>query len=356
MKSPLLSANPESHKSPQPQQPVSDLRGRHLRDLRLSVTDHCNLRCSYCLPQEIFGENFPFTHKNELLSLKEMTRLAGIFVSLGVQKIRITGGEPLLRKDVSELIQHLRKKHPDTDLALTTNGIFLAAQAQRLFDAGLSRINVSSDSLDSEIARKIAGQHSNPEKVWQGIETARQLGMEVKVNAVIQRGINETQILPLALRCRELGAKLRFIEFMDVGTCNHWDKSKVITGAEVQTRLAKHFDFLPEPPAYSGEVASRFRYADGKGEIGFINSISKPFCGECTRIRISAEGKLYTCLFAGTGFDLKSAIRQENFSDKDLADLVKNIWGQRNDRYSEERSTQTKTTTPSKTEMWRLGG
>ena len=336
-----------------------DKLGRPLRDLRISVTDRCNFRCPYCMPSEVFGRDYEFLPRDQILSLEEIDRLAGVFVSLGVRKLRITGGEPTVRRGLPELIAMLAaRRTPEgepLDLALTTNGSALRALARPLADAGLSRVTVSLDSLDDETFRRMNGVDFPVAKVLDGIDAAIAAGLgPVKVNVVLKRGENDGGILDLARWARDAGHVLRFIEYMDVGTTNGWRLDEVVPAAEVIETISRAWPLEAEPPRYPGEVAERWRYTDGHGEIGVIASVTRPFCGDCTRARISAEGKLYTCLFSAIGHDLRDPLRA-GATDADLSDLVGGIWNGRDDRYSELRSAATSDRLP-KIEMFALGG
>ncbi|MFZ9733640.1 MAG: GTP 3',8-cyclase MoaA [Burkholderiaceae bacterium] len=322
--------------------PLADRRGRPLRDLRISVIDQCNFRCGYCMPKEVFHKDYVFLSRDELLSFAEITRLARVFVGLGVEKLRITGGEPLLRKGLEELIADLAIlktiNGQPVEIALTTNGVLLAQKAQALRDAGLNRVTVSLDALDPERFRQMAGlTDSSPEQVLAGIAAAEAAGLRVKVNTVIQKGVNHAEILPIAEKFREMGPTVRFIEFMDVGNSNDWHADQVVPSQEVIARISQSFPLVPVGRATPNEVSERWRYRDlPHVEVGVISSISKPFCGECSRARISSEGLLYTCLFASSGFDLRQAVRAQP-DDAALSQMIQKIWRQREDRYSELR-------------------
>ncbi|MGA1083628.1 MAG: GTP 3',8-cyclase MoaA [Burkholderiaceae bacterium] len=320
---------------------ASDARGRGLRDLRISVIDQCNLRCGYCMPREVFNRDYVFLSRQELLSFDEIDRLARSFVALGVEKIRITGGEPLLRKQLEDLIGRLASlitlEGKPLELALTTNGLLLKDKAAALAEAGLHRVTVSLDALDPSIFQAMGDTpEASPEQVLEGIRAAQSAGLKVKANMVVQRGVNDSQILPMARAFRELGATLRFIEFMDVGSSNGWNPEQVVASTEILHTLSSEFDLEPYGRDIPSEVSERWRYADGRGEVGFISSVSKPFCGECSRARISAEGGLYTCLFANTGVDLRALVRAEQ-DDAQLLRALAQVWQHRNDRYSELR-------------------
>ena len=295
---------------------LRDTRGRALRDLRISVIDNCNLRCTYCMPQEKFGEGYRFLPKDELLSFDEIVRLAGLFTDLGAKKIRITGGEPLLRKGLPDLIARLAAIEGVEDLALTTNGLLLRIHARALREAGLDRLTVSLDSLDDAVFGRMNGRGVRVEHVLQGVEAARSAGFEtIKINAVVQKGVNDDSALALAEHFRGSGCIVRFIEFMDAGNRNHWDLNEVVPSKTLMERIHAKYPLRPVEKNYRGEVASRYAYEDGAGEIGFISSVTESFCGGCTRARLSADGKLYTCLFAGAGTDLKTPLRGGDTDD-----------------------------------------
>jgi cyclic pyranopterin phosphate synthase len=329
----------------------ADTVGRPLRDLRISVTDRCNFRCVYCMPKEVFGRDYRFLERRELLSFEELARVARAFVAEGVEKIRITGGEPLLRRELERLIEALARL--DVDLTLTTNGSLLPKKAQALADAGLRRVTVSLDSLDDEAFRAMNDVDFPVQRVLEGIDAAAAAGLPVKVNAVVKRGVNEGSILELASHFKGTPHVLRFIEYMDVGHSNGWRLDEVVPAAEVVARIDEVFPLEPAEANYRGEVARRWRYRDGTGEIGVIASVTQPFCGDCTRARISAEGRLYTCLFAVRGHDLRALLRS-GASDDDLRDTIGAIWSRRKDRYSELRSAQT--VDLPKVEMSYIGG
>ncbi|MCP3763502.1 GTP 3',8-cyclase MoaA [Domibacillus sp. A3M-37] len=321
---------------------ITDTLQRPLRDLRISVTDRCNFRCTYCMPKEIFGDDYAFMPKNELLSFEEMTRLAKLFVGFGVKKVRLTGGEPLLRRDLPDLIGMLTAIDGLEDIGLTTNALLLKQHGQALYEAGLRRLNVSLDSLSKETFGKMNGRGIVPERILENIEYAKSLGFEVKVNMVVQKGVNDHDVVPMAAYFKERGVTLRFIEFMDVGTDNGWSFKQVVTKKEILARLQETEQLEPVDADYFGEVAGRYRYKDADAEIGFITSVSESFCSSCTRARLSSEGKFYTCLFATDGFDLRSLIRS-GASDNQLAEAIRNVWEKRGDRYSDERTEQTAT-------------
>jgi cyclic pyranopterin phosphate synthase len=329
-----------------------DTLGRPLRDLRISVTDRCNFRCVYCMPAEVFGRDYRFLDRKELLTFEEITCLARAFAAHGVEKIRITGGEPLVRRELERLIAQL-SEIDGLDLTLTTNGSLLPQKAQALADAGLKRITVSLDSLDDATFRALNDVDFPVERVLEGIEAAREAGLPVKVNMVVKRGVNDADVVPMARFFREQGHTLRFIEYMDVGATNGWRLDDVVPAAEIVERIAADRPLEPVEPAYRGEVARRWRYTDGSGEIGVIASVTQPFCGDCTRARVSAEGRLYTCLFATKGHDLRALIRG-GADDAALEARIAELWSVRADRYSEIRSERT--SRAAKIEMSYIGG
>jgi cyclic pyranopterin phosphate synthase len=311
---------------------------RPLRDLRVSVTDRCNFRCTYCMPKEVYGRDFRFLPQPELLSFEEITRLVRVFVGTGVRKVRLTGGEPLLRRDLPALVGQIAAVEGVEDLALTTNGVLLARHARALRDAGLRRVTVSLDSVDDTVFRAMNDRDVPLARVVEGIDAAIEAGLApVKLNAVIRRGVNDAGVLDLARFARERGCVLRLIEFMDVGTTNGWRLEEVVPAAELVARIDAEMPLEPAAPSYRGEVAGRHRYRDGGGEVGMISSVTQPFCADCTRARLSADGRLYTCLFASEGHDLRGPLRA-GASDAQLGDLVAGVWGRRRDRYSEARS------------------
>jgi cyclic pyranopterin phosphate synthase len=330
---------------------VLDTLQRPLRDLRISVTDRCNFRCTYCMPKEVFGRDHRFLDRRELLTFEEIARVAQVFASLGTRKIRITGGEPLVRRDLERLVAQLAAL--DVDLTLTTNGALLPAKAQALADAGLRRVTVSLDALDDATFRALNDVDFPVARVLEGIDAAVAAGLPVKVNAVVKRGANEDQIVPMARFFKERGQTLRFIEYMDVGHTNGWRLDDVVPAAEIVGALDDAFGVEPVEPSYRGEVAQRWRYRDGSGEVGVIASVTQPFCGDCTRARLSAEGRLFTCLFAVRGTDLRALVRS-GASDDELAAAVTGIWHARSDRYSELRSAAT--VDLPKVEMSYIGG
>ncbi len=328
-----------------------DKLGRLVRDLRISVTDRCNFRCVYCMPKHIFGRDYPFLPRTELLSFEEIERIARAFVAQGVQKIRITGGEPLLRKGIEHLIERLARL--PVEIALTTNGSLLAKKAQALKAAGLHRVTVSLDAFDDTIFKRMNDADHAVADVLQGIDAAAAAGLPVKINCVVKRGTNDSQILPLACHFRHSGHILRFIEYMDVGNSNGWRMDEVLPSAEVIALIQAEFPLAAINPDYAGEVAARWRYRDGAGEIGVISSVTRAFCGSCTRVRLSTEGKLYTCLFAQSGHDMRALMRGTN-DDQALSRAIAGIWHARSDRYSEMRTAATAAVR--KIEMSYIGG
>jgi GTP 3',8-cyclase len=318
---------------------LEDRFHRPLRDLRVSITDRCNFRCVYCMPKEVYGRDYEFLPRRDLLTFEEIARLARVFAGLGVEKIRLTGGEPLIRRDVERLVEMLAPIQ-GLDLTLTTNGAVLARKAQALKDAGLQRITVSLDSLDDEVFRAMNDVDFPVQTVLEGIEAASAAGLPVKVNVVVKRGVNEDAVLPMARRFRDQGHVVRFIEYMDVGHTNGWRLDDVVPAAEILALIDAELPLEPLPPRYPGEVAERYRYRDGGGEVGVIASVTRPFCGACTRARLSADGSLYTCLFATTGHDLRALVR-EGAGDDEVAAAIDGIWRVRADRYSELRSAAT---------------
>jgi cyclic pyranopterin phosphate synthase len=334
-------------------QTLHDTIGRPLRDLRISVTDRCNFRCVYCMPKEIFGRGYQFLPKADLLTYEELERLSRVFVRLGVEKIRLTGGEPLTRREIEVLVQKLASVD-DLDLTLTTNGSLLEPKVHALKEAGLKRITVSLDSLDDEVFRRMNDVDFPVERVIAAMDAAHDAGLRpVKVNMVVKRGMNEDSIVPMASFFREKGYILRFIEYMDVGTTNGWRLDDVVSAKEIVRRIGEVFPIEPIAPNYPGEVAERWRYLDGAGEFGVIASVTQAFCRDCTRARLSAEGKLYTCLFATEGTDLRVLLRG-GASDDEIASAIANVWTARADRYSEIRSEGT--VALHKIEMSYIGG
>jgi cyclic pyranopterin phosphate synthase len=332
---------------------VRDTLGRPLRDLRISVTDRCNFRCVYCMPKEVFGQGYRFLEREEILTFEEITRLARILHEHGVEKIRLTGGEPLVRRDLERLIAMLAEI-PGLDLTLTTNGSLLEKKAQPLKDAGLQRITVSLDSLDNTVFQAMNDVGFPVERVLAGIDAAAAAGLkQIKVNMVVKRGINEQSVLPMARFFRHQGHILRFIEYMDVGHTNGWRMDDVVPAAEIVRMIDAEMPLELVPPNYLGEVANRWRYRDGSGEVGVIASVTQPFCRDCTRARLSTDGKLYTCLFATKGHDLRALLRA-GAADGEIAEAIADVWRIRDDRYSEIRSS--KTVQLPKIEMSYIGG
>ena len=333
-----------------------DTLQRPLRDLRVSVTDRCNFRCTYCMPAEIFDNDFPFLSRSEILSYEEIRRLAQISTKLGVEKIRITGGEPLLRKDLPELIKMLRKIDGVKDIALTTNGTLLPQMAKPLHEAGLNRLTLSLDSLNDKTFGEINGRNVNVSTVLEGIAAAEKAGFEsIKMNTVIMRGVNDSEIADMARHFKDSKHILRFIEFMDVGNTNGWRLDKVVSANEILSKIDSQMPVEAIDPNYAGEVATRYKYKDGIGEVGIISSVTKPFCGACNRARISARGELFTCLFAGKGYDLRSLIRSET-DDGEIEKTMRDIWTKRADRYSELRTELTDRDDRKRVEMSHIGG
>jgi len=334
---------------------IKDRLGRLLHDLRISVTDQCNFRCPYCMPCERITQN-SFLKKNEFLNLPEIVRIAHLTAQLGVKKIRLTGGEPLLHKDIAILICMLRKIDQIEDIALTTNGSLLAEKAVELKKSGLSRLTVSLDSLDEKVFNKMSGGFGSVKNVLRGITTAGKAGFnQIKINVVIEKNINDCNILDLVDFFRNTPHILRFIEFMDVGTQNNWKAIQVVPSAEIYRKIHKKYPLVALDANYPGEVANRYAFEDGKGEIGFISSISQPFCQDCSRLRLSPDGKLYACLFATEGMDVKTLLRS-GASDETLFDYFKNFWMEREDRYSEKRFFDSPQIQRPKVEMYKIGG
>ncbi|HDJ2776254.1 TPA: GTP 3',8-cyclase MoaA [Staphylococcus aureus] len=320
---------------------IKDKLGRPIRDLRLSVTDRCNFRCDYCMPKEVFGDDFVFLPKNELLTFDEMARIAKVYAELGVKKIRITGGEPLMRRDLDVLIAKLNQIDGIEDIGLTTNGLLLKKHGQKLYDAGLRRINVSLDAIDDTLFQSINNRNIKATTILEQIDYATSIGLNVKVNVVIQKGINDDQIIPMLEHFKDKHIEIRFIEFMDVGNDNGWDFSKVVTKDEMLTMIEQHFEIDPVEPKYFGEVAKYYRHKDNGVQFGLITSVSQSFCSTCTRARLSSDGKFYGCLFATVdGFNVKAFIRS-GVTDEELKEQFKALWQIRDDRYSDERTAQT---------------
>ena len=333
-----------------------DTFSRPLRDLRISVTDRCNFRCPFCMPSDIFGETYHFVPRAEVLTFEEIVRLAGIFVKLGVHKIRLTGGEPLLRNRLELLVSQLAGIEGIEDIALTTNGFLLAEKARVLREAGLKRVTVSLHSLDDEVFAKMNGRDFSTKKVLEGIDKAAEVGLTpIKINVVVQRGVNEHTIVQLAKHFKDAGHIVRFIEYMDVGNVNGWKMEHVVSAEEIVRMIDAEIPLEPVERNYGSEVALRYRYKDGGGELGIIASVTKPFCGDCVRVRLSAEGKIYTCLFATAGHDLKTPLRN-GASDEEIEEKLRNIWTPRSDRYSELRTAETTHAEAKKVEMFQVGG
>lgn len=328
---------------------------RPLKDLRISVTDRCNFRCRYCMPEEIFGPDYSFLSNDKILSFDEIERITRIFVSLGVRKLRITGGEPLLRRGLPQLIERLNKIDGVEDIGLTTNGSLLKKFAPDLYKAGLSRVTVSLDSLEEERFFYLNGNRSKVQRVLEGIQAAAEVGMKIKINMVVQKGKNEQDILQMAQYFKENKHILRFIEYMDVGNYNGWDLKEVVSKQEIVDTIHQVMPLERIEANYTGEVATRYRYIGSDEEIGIISSVTDSFCSSCTRARISAEGKLYTCLFASKGNDLRELLRSE-YTDEEITDVVRDIWNKREDRYSDERLSHTSKRRAPKIEMSHIGG
>ena len=334
---------------------LTDSFKRPLRDLRISVTDRCNFRCTYCMPAEIYGDRYQFLPRADLLTFEEITRVTRIMVGLGAVKVRLTGGEPLVRTDIEDLVAMLSGVQGVDDLTLTTNGYLLPQHARSLRDAGLQRVTVSLDTLDDEIFREMNGRGFGTQKVLEGIAAAEEADlMPIKINSVVQRGVNDHTIVDLARYFKERGAIVRFIEYMDVGNLNGWKLDHVVPAEEIVSRIDAEMPLEPVESNYRGEVALRYRYRDGGGEIGLIASVTKPFCGDCTRMRLSPEGRLFTCLFANVGTDLRQPMR-DGATDAEIEAIVGGVWGARADRYSEERSAMTEPRLQ-KVEMYHIGG
>ncbi|MDQ3937506.1 MAG: GTP 3',8-cyclase MoaA [Chloroflexota bacterium] len=331
-----------------------DRLGRPMRDLRISVTDRCNFRCTYCMPREVYGRDYAFMPRAELLTFEEIARLTRLFVAEGVQKVRLTGGEPLLRRELHVLVRMLVRLRGLHDMTLTTNGSLLRRQAAALAEAGLRRVSVSLDSLDDEVFGRLNDVHFPVSVVLDGIRAAEAAGLRpIKINMVVRRGVNEDSILPMARYFRERAHILRFIEYMDVGHTNGWRMDDVLPADEILARIDAELPLVELPSRYPGEVARRWAYRDGSGEVGIIGSVTRPFCGDCTRIRLTADGQLYTCLFGSVGHDLRGPLRS-GADDGELLDAVRLTWRVRDDRYSEIRSLATVDRT--RVEMSRIGG
>ena len=336
---------------------LTDKFGRPMRDLRISVTDRCNFRCPYCMPAEIYGEAYEFLPRADILTFEELTRLVRIFAELGIVKLRVTGGEPLLRNDLPKLLGMLTSIDGIDDLTLTTNGYLLSQFAQPLKDAGLQRITISLDSLDDEVFKAMNGRGFTTERVLAAIETAKEVGLSpIKINCVVQKNVNDHTIVDLARHFKGSGHIVRYIEYMDVGNRNGWRSEHVVPADEIIAKIDAEMPLEPVASNYQGEVATRYRYKDGSGEIGVIASVTKPFCGDCTRVRLSTDGKIYTCLFAGEGISLRDPMRS-GADDNELRDLITGIWTVRSDRYSEERAASPNGEgTSRKIEMYQIGG
>ena len=342
--------------APTPAAPILDRFRRPLRDLRVSVTDRCNFRCPYCMPAEIYGERYLFLPRESLLTFEEITRLARVLARLGVVKARITGGEPLVRAEVDSLVAMLSRVEGIEDLTMTTNAYLLPQFAEKLKAAGLQRITISLDSLDDEVFKQMNGRGFGTERVLAGIDAAEAAGFRpIKINAVVQRGVNDHTVVDLARFAKERGHIARFIEYMDVGTLNGWKMDDVVPADEIIAAIGAEMPLEPADPNYRGEVARRYRFADGDGEIGVIASVTKPFCGDCARARLSPEGELVTCLFADSGTDLRAPLRN-GADDDELESIIRGIWSVRDDRYSEIRTLFTEDAPRRKVEMYHIGG
>ena len=336
-----------------------DQMNRPLKDLRISVTDRCNFRCPYCMPAELYGERYEFLPKSQILTFEEIARLAGIFVGLGVTKLRITGGEPLVRTDLEKLVAMLSAISGVEDIAMTTNGYLLAQHAGALKNAGLQRVTVSLDSLDDVVFRQLNGRDHGVDRVLEGVQRAADVGLApIKINSVVVKGVNDHTVVDLARWCKESGYIARFIEYMDVGNLNQWQSDQVVSASEVLERIDAELPLEAAEPNYPGEVAKRWRYKDGSGEIGLIASVSSPFCGDCTRARLSTDGKLFTCLFGSVGKDLLGPMR-DGANDVEMAQIIGETWSLRTDRYSELRASLLRSQEPGgqrKVEMFKIGG
>lgn len=320
---------------------IQDKLGRPIRDLRISVTDRCNFRCDYCMPKEIFGDDYTFLPKDELLTFEELTRISKIYAQLGVKKIRITGGEPLLRRNLYKLVEQLNLIDGIEDIGLTTNGLLLKKHGKNLYQAGLRRINVSLDAIEDNVFQEINNRNIKASTILEQIDYAVSIGFEVKVNVVIQKGVNDNQIIPMIDYFKNKNIEVRFIEFMDVGNDNGWNFNKVVTKEEMLNMIEQHFEINPVAPKYYGEVTKYFRHKDSDAQFGLITSVSESFCSTCTRARLSSDGKFYGCLFASSeGFDVKALIRN-GATDDDLKAQFKRLWSIRNDQYSDKRTMQT---------------
>ena len=334
---------------------MNDKFGRELKDLRISVTDRCNFRCRYCMPEELYGEAFEFLKKDKILSFEEIVRLSKIFISLGVNKIRITGGEPLVRKNVVDLINSIHSINKNVDIAMTTNGYLLKKFAHELYESGLKRLTVSLDTLDDKIFKEMSGKNFKVSNVLEGIDEAVKVGFKnIKINSVIKKGVNESSIIDLVDYSRSKNHILRFIEYMDVGTLNSWDKKNVFSSKNIKEIISKKYKIKSIEKNYPSETSERYSFLDKKGEIGFISSITNPFCDNCTRARITADGKLVTCLFSNNGIDLKSLLRGRK-TEQEITDEITKVWILRNDKYSLDRSNM-KSEIKNKIEMFQTGG
>ena len=334
---------------------MKDKLNRKLTDLRISVTDRCNFRCRYCMPEELYGEAYEFLKKDQVLSFEEIVRLTKIFIKLGVNKVRLTGGEPLVRKNIETLISSISSLDESVDLAMTTNGYLLNKFANILFNSGLKRLTISLDSLDNDIFQKMSGKKFNVDDVLMGISSAKKAGFKnIKINSVIKKDINDQGIIDLVDYCKREGHILRFIEYMDVGTLNSWNRGSVLDSKKIIDIISKKYPIHPVSKNYSSEVADRYKFDDGEGELGFISSVSNPFCMSCTRSRITADGKFVTCLFSNKGLDLKKHLRSRA-TDEDILNLISENWLIRNDQYSLDRSLE-KGKVKDKIEMFQLGG
>ncbi len=334
---------------------ITDTMDRPLRDLRISVTDRCNFRCTYCMPAEIYGDRYEFLPRADLLTFEEIARLVRVMVRQGAVKVRLTGGEPLVRNDVERLVGMIAQIDGVDDLTMTTNAYLLADKARALNEAGLQRVTVSLDTLDDEIFRRMNGRDFGTRRVLEGLEAAQRVGLSpIKVNSVVQRGVNDHTLVDLARFCKERGYILRFIEYMDVGNLNGWRLDHVVPADEIVAMIGAEMPLEPVESGYRGEVALRYRYRDGGGEMGLIASVTKPFCGDCTRLRLSPEGSIYTCLFSNVGTDLRGPMRS-GATDDDLQAIIRGVWSVRSDRYSEERASMTEPLRD-KVEMYHIGG
>ena len=334
---------------------ITDTMDRPLRDLRISVTDRCNFRCTYCMPAEIYGDRYEFLPRADLLTFEEIARLVRIMVRQGAVKVRLTGGEPLVRNNVERLVGMIAQIDGVDDLTMTTNAYLLADKARALKEAGLQRVTVSLDTLDDEIFRRMNGRDFGTKRVLEGLEAAQRVGLSpIKVNSVVQRGVNDHTLVELARFCKERGYILRFIEYMDVGNLNGWRLDHVVPADEIVALIGAEMPLEPVESGYRGEVALRYRYRDGGGEMGLIASVTKPFCGDCTRLRLSPEGSIYTCLFSNVGTDLRGHMRS-GATDDDLQAIIRGVWSVRSDRYSEERASMTEPLRD-KVEMYHIGG